>query len=195
MDWLHQTHAAITSFGRSLPCVAVVEPTATAAPTSLEHLATRPRAMAVLGALAIAFSAIFVRLAEVSPSTAAVFRCAYAVPILFFLARAEDRRHGQRPAKDRRLAAIAGVFFAIDLVCWHHAIDDVGAGLATVLGQPQVAFVPLIAWMVLGEKPGARVLATLPLMLSGIVLISGALESALMAISPSRAWSSASPPA
>jgi drug/metabolite transporter (DMT)-like permease len=177
MNWLYQTCAATASFGIPLPCVAVVEPTAIAAPTPLEHLAARPRALAALGALAIAFSAIFVRLAEVSPSTAAVFRCAYAVPILFFLARAEDRRHGQRPAKDRRLAAIAGVFFAIDLVCWHHAIDDVGAGLATVLGNLQVAFVPLIAWMVLGEKPGARVLATLPLMLSGIVLISGALES------------------
>jgi drug/metabolite transporter (DMT)-like permease len=30
---------------------------------------------------------------------------------------------------------------------------------------------------VLGERPGARVLATLPLMLSGILLISGALEA------------------
>jgi drug/metabolite transporter (DMT)-like permease len=155
----------------------VALPTTIADPTPLEQLTARPRAMAVLGALAIAFSAIFVRLAEVSPSTAAVFRCAYAVPILFFLARAEDRRHGRRPARDRRLAALAGVFFAIDLVCWHHAIDDVGAGLATVLGNLQVAFVPLIAWMVLGEKPGARILATLPLMLSGIVLISGVLES------------------
>jgi drug/metabolite transporter (DMT)-like permease len=142
--------------------------------------------MAVLGALAIAFSAILVRLAEVSPSTAAVFRCAYAVPILFFLARAENRRHGPRPTKDRRLAAIAGVFFAVDLVCWHHAIEDVGAGLATVLGNLQVAFVPLIAWMALGEKPGARVLATLPLMLSGIVLISGALESGAYGDQPTQ---------
>jgi drug/metabolite transporter (DMT)-like permease len=152
--------------------------TATAPTTTLlEQLAARPRAMAVGGALAIAFSAVLVRLAEVSPSTAAVFRCAYAVPILYVLARAEDRRHGPRPARDRRLAALAGVFFAIDLVCWHHAIDDVGAGLATVLGNLQVAFVPLIAWLVLHERPGGRVLATLPLMLSGIVLISGALES------------------
>jgi drug/metabolite transporter (DMT)-like permease len=154
----------------------VASTTATAG-TPLEQLVARPRAMAILGALAIAFSAVLVRLAAVSPSTAAVFRCLYAVPVLYVLARAEDRRHGPRPARDRTLAAIAGVFFAIDLVCWHHAIEDVGAGLATVLGNLQVAFVPLIAWAALKEKPGARVLATLPLMLSGIVLISGALES------------------
>lgn len=151
--------------------------TATADPTPIDRLLARPRLTALLGALTIAFSAVLVRLAEVSPSTAAVFRCAYAVPVLYLLARSEDRRFGPRPARDRRLAAIAGVFFAIDLVCWHHAIDDVGAGLATVLGNLQVAFVPLIAWAVLSERPSSRVLATLPLMLGGIVLISGALES------------------
>jgi drug/metabolite transporter (DMT)-like permease len=151
--------------------------TATADPTPLDRLLERPRLTALLGALTIAFSAVLVRLADVSPSTAAVFRCAYAVPVLYLLARHEDRRFGPRPSHDRRLAAIAGVFFAIDLVAWHHAIDDVGAGLATVLGNLQVAFVPLIAWAALKETPSRRVLATLPLMLGGIVLISGALES------------------
>jgi drug/metabolite transporter (DMT)-like permease len=164
----------------------VADTTAATAPTPLEQLVARPRAMAILGALAIAFSAVLVRLAEVSPSTAAVFRCLYAVPVLYLLARSEDRRYGSRPLHDRKLAAIAGVFFAIDLVCWHHAIDDVGAGLATVLGNLQVAFVPLIAWVTLKEKPGARVLATLPLMLSGIVLISGALESGAYGDKPAQ---------
>jgi drug/metabolite transporter (DMT)-like permease len=142
--------------------------------------------MAVLGALAIAFSAILVRLAEASPSTAAVFRCAYALPVLLVLATMEDRRFGARPRRARGLSGLAGVFFAIDLVCWHHAIDDVGAGLATVLGNLQVAFVPIIAWAVLGERPGARVLATLPLMLSGIVLISGVLESGAYGDNPTQ---------
>src|SRR4051794_19143126 len=142
--------------------------------------------MAVLGAVTIAFSAVLVREAGVSPSTAAVFRCAYAVPVLVVLATLEDRSFGPRPARGRWIAAAAGVFFAIDLVCWHHAIDDVGAGLATVLGNLQVAFVPLIAWALLGERPGARVLATLPLMLSGIVLISGALESGAYGENPTQ---------
>jgi hypothetical protein len=45
----------------------------------LAALVERPRAMAVAGALTIAFSAILVKQSGVSPSTAAIFRCAYAV--------------------------------------------------------------------------------------------------------------------
>src|SRR5262249_41184713 len=41
----------------------------------------------------------------------------------------------------------------------------------------QVAAVPLLAWALLGERPGRRFLAVLPVVLAGIVLISGALEN------------------
>jgi drug/metabolite transporter (DMT)-like permease len=132
--------------------------------------------MAVLGALAIAFSSILVKLADVSPSTAAIFRCAYALPLLGVLAWWERRRFGPRSARERWLAVIAGVLFAADLICWHHAIGAVGAGLATVLGNLQVAFVPLVAWVVLAERPGRRILATLPVVMLGVVLVSGVLE-------------------
>ncbi len=140
------------------------------------RLGARPRALAVAGALTIAFSSILVRVADVAPSTAAIFRCAYALPLLGALAAWEDRRLGSRPARDRRWALLAGVFFAADLILWHHAIADVGAGLATVLANVQVVLVPLIAWALLREHPGGPVLATLPVVMIGVVLISGALE-------------------
>ena len=111
-----------------------------------------PGAAAVAGALTIAFSAILVKLADVAPSTAAIFRCAYALPVLGLLAWREDRRFGARPRATRRLASRAGVFFAADLIFWHHAIEDVGAGLATVLGNLQVVVVPFAAWALLGER-------------------------------------------
>lgn len=139
-------------------------------------LAAHPRAAAVCGALLIAFSAIFVRLADQPPATAAFYRCAYALPLLGLLAWREDARFGPRTRRSRRLAAVAGLLFAADLICWHHAIEDVGAGLATVLGNLQVAFVPLVAWLLLRERPGARIAATLPLVIAGIVLISGVVE-------------------
>jgi drug/metabolite transporter (DMT)-like permease len=134
-------------------------------------------AAGLAGALAIAFSAIFVRLSEASPSTAAVFRCAYAVPILIALAAWETRRYGPRPLRDRLIGAGAGVLFALDLVFWHHSIANVGAGLATVLGNLQVLLVAFGAWAVLGERPRRRIIAAIPVVLVGAVLISGVFES------------------
>jgi len=134
------------------------------------------RASALLGAVAIAFSSILVRLSHASPSTAAIFRCAFALPVLGALAWLEDRRFGARSWSDRRVAIGAGVFFAADLILWHHSIDDVGAGLATVLANIQVVLVPLVAWAVLAERPERRVLAALPIALLGVLLISGVLE-------------------
>jgi len=146
----------------------------------------RPGAVAVAGALTIAFSAILVKLADVEPATAAIFRCAYALPVLGALAWYEDRRHGPRPLRERRLAIPAGIFFAADLIFWHHAIADVGAGLATVLGNTQVVVVPFVAWLLLNERVEARLLAALPLVCSGVVLISGVLETGAYGDHPVR---------
>ena len=121
----------------------------------------------------IAFSGILVRLAEVSPSTAAFFRCFYALPVLGALAWVERKRFGTRSRRDRLLALGAGVAFAADLTFWHHSIEAVGAGLATVLGNIQVVLVGLMAWAALGERPENRSLASIPVVFVGVVLISG----------------------
>lgn len=132
-----------------------------------------PLALGALGALAIAFSGIFVRLSTVAPATSAVFRCLYAVPVLAVLAWREQRDSGPRGRVDRRLSLAAGVAFAIDLVAWHYAIEVVGAGLATVLANVQVVIVGLVAWLALGERPSRATVRAIPVMLLGVVLISG----------------------
>jgi len=72
------------------------------------RLTENPVLAGVLGALTIAFSAILVDLADVTPASAALWRCAYALPVLAPLAWLEHRRYGPRTARERRLAAIAG---------------------------------------------------------------------------------------
>ena len=132
---------------------------------------------ALAGALAISFSGILYRVAHVSPTTGAVFRCLYAVVPLWLLARWEDRRYGPRPLRQRALAWIAGLLFAVDLVAWHQGIEEVGAGLATVLGNLQVVLVGLLAWVIMRERPSNRALTAIPIALVGVVLISGAFEN------------------
>ncbi len=144
------------------------------------------RVSGLLGAVAIAFSSILVRLSHASPSTVAIFRCLLALPVLGLLAWAEDRRFGRRTWASRRVLFVAGVFFAADLILWHHSIEDVGAGLATVLANIQVVLVPLVAWAVLSERPGRGVLAALPIALIGVVLISGVLQHGAYGREPLR---------
>ena len=136
-------------------------------------LTDRPVLAAAAGAACIASSATLVRLADVEPATAATFRCLYALPVLGLLMLREDRRFGPRSSGERWTAAAAGVFFAVDLVLWHHAIAAVGAGIATVLGNLQVVFVGVVAWWLLGERPSGRLIAAVPVVLVGVVLISG----------------------
>jgi drug/metabolite transporter (DMT)-like permease len=130
------------------------------------------RITALLGTLAISFSAIFVRMADVSPSTAAFFRPLYALPFLL-IASFLVRKNDHRTRKERGLAVIAGVILALDFTLWHRSIELIGAGLATVLGNTQVAFVGLTGWLYLKERPTLAALLNVPVIFIGVTLISG----------------------
>jgi drug/metabolite transporter (DMT)-like permease len=145
----------------------------TGLPSVLAALAARPRVTALLGAICIAFSGIFYEWAAVSPSTGTVFRALFGLPLLGLVAVLEHRRYGGLPGRTVRLALLAGLFFAGDLLFWHHAIAAVGAGLATVLGNLQVLVVGVVAWLVFGERPSRNTLVAVPIVLVGVALISG----------------------
>lgn len=128
--------------------------------------------LGLAGVLSISFSAVFIRLAAVSPVTGVFFRALYAVPILVAIWL------WQRPAdvRDRRarmLAFASGIVLAVDLACWHQSIALVGAGLGTVIANVQVAFIALAGWLLYGERPTGRTAALLAAVLVGIVLTSG----------------------
>lgn len=128
--------------------------------------------MAVLGVAGLSFAAIFVRLADVSPNTAATFRGLYALPFLAALWWTV-RRRDTRPASLRMRAALAGVLLALDFTFWHRSIALIGAGLATVLVSTQVLFVALLAWLVHRERPTPMALALVPVVVAGVALSSG----------------------
>lgn len=144
----------------------------------------RPTLTATLGAACISSSAILVTLAHAGAITTAFFRCALALPMLVPLALLEQRRLGPRPLATRLAAVTAGLFLAIDLVLWNHAITDVGAGVATVLGNLQVLFVAVFAWLVLRERPSRRYLVMLPVVLAGVVLVAGMVGSQASGLHP-----------
>lgn len=128
---------------------------------------------ALLGAAFISCSGIFYRFAEVSPSTGTFYRAVFGLPLLALVGVAEWRRFGRLPSATIRISALAGLFLAGDLLLWHHSIEWVGAGLGTVLGNLQVIIVGFVAWLFLGERPSRSTLLALPIVILGVVLISG----------------------
>jgi drug/metabolite transporter (DMT)-like permease len=151
---------------------------------ALDAVAGRPRTAAVLGALAIAFSGIFYLAAQVSPSTGTFWRCVYGLPILLIVARWEWRTLGPMSRRSIVLSLAAGVCFAIDLLSFHYAVDLIGAGLGTVMGNLQVLFVALGAWLLFGERPRPEVVAAIPVMLVGVVLMAGLVGSGAYGANP-----------
>ncbi|WP_203664618.1 DMT family transporter [Actinocatenispora rupis] len=145
-----------------------------------------PRWAMAVGALGVSSSAVFIELSGTTPGTASVFRCLLALPLLVPLWRAERRRRGPLSRRGHARAVAAGVLFAGDALLWTQAIQEVGAGLSTVLVNAQVVIVPLVARVVDRERVPRSFWPVLPVMVVGIVLTGGVLETGTPGARP--AW-------
>ena len=149
-------------------------------------MSNHPKAVAgvIAGAAAISGSATFVKLADTTAGTAAFYRCALALLVLVPLAWQEHRRVGARPARWLGLDILAGVLLGIDYSLWSASILQVGAAISTVLINVQIVVFPLLAWTISRQRPSGRFLATVPVMLLGVVLAAGVLQAGQVAGDP-----------
>ena len=124
------------------------------------------------GAFMISFSAIFVRLADVPPTSSGFYRVFFGFIFLYTIAAV--KKHLTKPRPEQVLfISFCGLAFALDLFFWHESILFVGPGLATLLGNFQVFLLAATAIFFLGEKARLRFLASLPLAIFGLFLIVG----------------------
>ncbi|KAB1642220.1 DMT family transporter [Gulosibacter chungangensis] len=135
-----------------------------------------PRVVALLGSIAVGMNPVFVRLAGENAATAVFFRFAIALIPLGIFALLELRLNGRMRAKDVLLHLLAGVFFGLDVGLWIPGVLLAGAGIATVAGNLQVIIVPLLALLIFREKLSKPFLIAIPVMLGGVVLLSGVIE-------------------
>jgi drug/metabolite transporter (DMT)-like permease len=129
--------------------------------------------LALAGVLSISFSPVLVRLAAVSPVTAAFFRAVYALPVLGLIWTYTGAAADARSKRSRWLAGVSGLLWALDLALWHESIALIGVGLATVLPNVQVVFVAAAGWALHRERPTRRTALVVAGILGGLVLISG----------------------
>ena len=135
-----------------------------------------PQALGALlvGAAAIGFAPIFVRLSDAGPTATAFWRLALALPALWLWAASEPRPPSKPPANTAWWIVAAGVFFAVDLALWHWSIRLTSVANATLFANFAVIFVVVFAWIFQREVIGARFLVALVIAFAGTVLLVGA---------------------
>ncbi|WP_369205655.1 DMT family transporter [Streptomyces sp. PU-14G] len=133
-----------------------------------------PVYLGIAASACVSASAMFVKLSGVNAGTAALWRCLLALVALVPFALAERRRLGPRPARAQVYDAVAGALLGVDFVFWAQSIHDVGSSIATVLLNVQIAVFPLLALVLTRAPAGARYWRTLPVLLFGVALASGA---------------------
>ena len=137
-----------------------------------DHARRRGELQIVIGRVLISFSAIFVKMVTVGPTTSAVYRNVFGALALLpmVILRRDSWWKGMRAF---RWVLLAGVCFAADLYFWHRAILYVGPGLATLLGNFQVFFVAAAGLLVFHERVTVRFLLSVPLALLGLFMLVG----------------------
>ncbi len=126
----------------------------------------------ILGAALISTTSIFVRWANVEPTTSAFYRMAFGGLMLLGmqLARGRWRLPDRGEIVWLLLPALA---FGADLMVWHRSIREVGPGLATLLGNFQVFIMAGVGVVFYRERPGWRFLLGVALALAGLWLLVG----------------------
>ena len=128
--------------------------------------------VALAGAFLLSFAPLFYIQSETTPITGAFFRMVYAIPILLILVWYLNREDS-RSFNTRMLTFAAGILLAIDFAGYHSAIDYIGSGIATLIGNSQVIIVTLSSWWLFGERPNRMILLALPMVMLGLVFIAG----------------------
>ena len=124
----------------------------------------------VFGALVIGTTPILVRLAACGPAAAGFWRLAFATPLLALMASGRGAAGIGGPS---RAMVLAGVFFALDLACWHYGIRYTSVANATVLPNLTPVLVTLASWVFFKERPRPIFLVGLVAAVAGVVLMAG----------------------
>lgn len=136
------------------------------------HSLSGPFVKVFAGAVLISFSAVFVKVTNVSPAASAFYRVLFGGIGLSLLAVVrKERLH-----TSKRLWGIvfaAALFFAADLNCWHASTLYIGPGLSTILVNFQVFFLALAGAVFFRERLSRKFLIALPLAVTGLWLLLG----------------------
>jgi len=133
--------------------------------------------------LAIGFAPVFAAFAlkpgfgGFGPASIGFYRVFFALPLMWLVLWAAPEKSHPAPHRKKRptsLLALAGFFFAVDLVSWHWSIKYTTVANATLLANFAPLWVTLWAGRLFGEKIQLRFFIALGLAFVGAFILMGA---------------------
>lgn len=120
----------------------------------------------------ISFSGVWVKVSHVTPTASAFYRVLFGGLFLLIAAafKHEVKWFGRRHLL---LGLVCGLFFAIDLICYHTSIRWIGPGLGTILPNFQVFILAAVGALFLGERLRLGALFSMPVAVAGLFMIVG----------------------
>ena len=108
----------------------------------------------IIGAIAIAFSPIFVRFSDVDPIMTAFYRIFISLPFFLFFSSFNIIEKIKFPQFNNSyiIFLVSGIFFALDLICWHWSIKLTTVSKATFLSNLAPIVVIIFSLIFLKER-------------------------------------------
>jgi len=130
----------------------------------------------LLGAAAIGFAPILVRVSELGPSATAFYRLLFALPALWAWRALASRAPGAQacagpPARQGFIAA--GLFFAADLAVWHWSLRFTSVANATLFPNFAPVLVTLAGFVLFDERFSRLFLLGMGLAIAGALILMG----------------------
>lgn len=131
-----------------------------------------PMFKVTVGAAAISFSGVWVKIADVTPASSAFYRVFFGFLFLFALSL-KTKEKWKIGLPNLLMGLLCGLLFVFDLLCWHGSILLIGPGLATLLGNFQVFILAGLGIILFRERYTLKLLVSIPLAVAGLYFVIG----------------------
>ncbi len=132
----------------------------------------------IIGAVAIGTAPIFMRYAEVTPTSSAFWRLAFSIPLLFVWRYCEIKKDGEKFLEIRNFKSlkpfiIVGFFFATDLTLWHWSVKLTTVANSTLLANMAAVFTAVGGFLFFGERYSKTFISGMFIALLGAMALMG----------------------
>ncbi len=129
----------------------------------------------IVGAIAIAFSPIFVRFSDVDPIMTAFYRIFISLPFFLFFSSFNIIEKVKFPQFNNNylIFLVSGIFFALDLICWHWSIKLTTVSKATFLSNLAPIVVIIFSLIFLKERFSKFFYLAVLLSMLGMLMLLG----------------------